>query len=322
MHVHVVVRRYRKRLLRTLHERECKALNSNVTKAFSARYCALLDAGQVEQVVALRRRALAASAAGSAAVTSTASAEAATSSVGESNVAVAGAHLETALEDGTLGDLVLGDADVDAVEHNGDELGAAASVRSVAGLFASDDSSSSLPSWVTSLSEGLKEDSRQFKILVGNLQINASLIIVFPSIPWPTLHTEFINALSLVKLDIAKVFTWVVPCLHSTHFMSLATWVAAPIILVLIAAAAVAVAATARWVCCLPKRRCKKTPCNHYTLASASTATLKVTIAILLFIYPTICSKVFTTFKCSDVIDGESFMVADMTIRFATRASG
>jgi hypothetical protein len=37
-------------------------------------------------------------------------------------------------------------------------------------------------------------------------------------------------------------------------------------------------------------------------------------LAVILFIYPTICSKVFMTFKCVDVGEAGQFMVADMSV--------
>jgi hypothetical protein len=103
----------------------------------------------------------------------------------------------------------------------------------------------------------------QLKLVLGNLQINAyvktdtiqprrvaslslsrslwltlyhcclrytysyrSLTVVF-NIPWPPVHMRFINFLSVFKLDLFKGLSFMAPCLHSSHFMSLASFVAA-----------------------------------------------------------------------------------------------
>ena len=56
----------------------------------------------------------------------------------------------------------------------------------------------------------------------------------------------------------------------------------------------------------------RKLPCARFTFASATAETIKLAILVILFLYPTICSKVFMTFKCIDV-NGKLFLVADMT---------
>ena len=55
----------------------------------------------------------------------------------------------------------------------------------------------------------------------------------------------------------------------------------------------------------------RKLPCAHFTSASGTAETIKLAILVILFLYPTICSKVFMTFKCIDVND-KLFLVADM----------
>ena len=55
----------------------------------------------------------------------------------------------------------------------------------------------------------------------------------------------------------------------------------------------------------------RKLPCARFTFASATAETIKLAILVILFLYPTICSKVFMTFKCIDV-NGKLFLVADM----------
>jgi len=53
-----------------------------------------------------------------------------------------------------------------------------------------------------------------------------SLTVVF-NIPWPPVHMRFINFLSVFKLDLFKGLSFMAPCLHSSHFMSLASFVVA-----------------------------------------------------------------------------------------------
>ena len=60
------------------------------------------------------------------------------------------------------------------------------------------------------------------------------------------------------------------------------------------------------------RRVTRKLPCCRFTFKSAATETIKLAIVVIIFLYPTICSKVFMTYKCIDV-NGKLFLVADMT---------
>ena len=157
----------------------------------------------------------------------------------------------------------------------------------------------------------------QLKIVMGNLQINASLTVVF-DIPWPPIHAQFLEMLNIFKLDLFKGLTFAVPCLHSSHFMSLASFVVTPLVLVAVFAAAfgcVAIALAVKDRAPLKCRRSfKKLPCGRATVASAFGNAVKLMLNVILFIYPTICSKVFMTFKCVDVGESGQFMVADMSV--------
>jgi|TARA_B110000208_G_scaffold45529_1_gene60362 hypothetical protein len=55
----------------------------------------------------------------------------------------------------------------------------------------------------------------------------------------------------------------------------------------------------------------RKLPCSHYTWESALTATIKLAVVVILFVYPALCSKVFLTYKCVEV-NGTLLLVADM----------
>jgi hypothetical protein len=152
---------------------------------------------------------------------------------------------------------------------------------------------------------------------MGNLQINASLTVVF-DIPWPPVYTQFIDFLSVFKLDVFKGLSFAAPCLHSSHFMSLASFILLPLILLMVFGSAfLVVAAISKVNECLPFRcrhKVRKLPCCKFNIRSARTSMAKILLITILFIYPTICSKVFMTFKCVNVGATGSFMFADMSI--------
>ena len=137
-------------------------------------------------------------------------------------------------------------------------------------------------------------------------------------IPWPPVYTQFIDFLSVFKLDVFKGLSFAAPCLHSSHFMSLASFVAIPLILLgVFGSAFLVVAAVGKVIECFPfqcRRKVRKLPCCKFNIRSARTSMMKILIVTILFIYPTICSKVFMTFKCTNVGATGSFMVADMSI--------
>ena len=56
----------------------------------------------------------------------------------------------------------------------------------------------------------------QLKVLMGNLQINASFTVVF-DIPWPSGFANFLGFMDVFKLDIFSGLSFAAPCLHSTH---------------------------------------------------------------------------------------------------------
>ena len=68
----------------------------------------------------------------------------------------------------------------------------------------------------------------QIKLLLGNMQINASINVVF-DIPWPQQFSAFLEFLNIFKFDFFKGLTFVAPCLHTTHYMSLFTFGLIPV---------------------------------------------------------------------------------------------
>jgi hypothetical protein len=339
-----LARRVRVRALRRLNERDYGARDTALSAAVSVKCDALLDRSEIEAVVALRRAALAATAAGSAAATTSASLggggaavllttlEHAAGHLGEQALASAEDRATAMLEEVLGAPDVNRSLDVEGVRRTSAiASGAALAARAAAAGLLGDAGGESL---AAELRERGRDGAKgcaataarlfahavqffspgQLKILMGNLQINASLTVVF-SIPWPPVHVRFVNFLNVFKLDVFKGLAFAAPCLHSNHFMSLAAFVAAPIVLVLVLALAFgALSLTSvvqRRLTRKTRRMFRKLPLCQFTAASAGTAAIKVGIVIILFIYPTICSKVFMTFKCVEA-GGASFMVADM----------
>ena len=127
--------------------------------------------------------------------------------------------------------------------------------------------------------------TNQLKIVTGNLQINASLTVVF-SIPWPPVHTQFLEMLNVFKLDLFKGLSFAVPCLHSSHFMSLTTFLAAPIVLLAVFTLAfIFDALLITLMKLLPqkcRRRLQKLPLCGATIQSAFSVTIKITLLVIL----------------------------------------
>jgi len=101
--------------------------------------------------------------------------------------------------------------------------------------------------------------------------------------------------------------------------MGVATFTLLPLSLIIAALLALMIVALSR--CCFKRcpsktrRKIRKMPCGcgKCSTSAAVTSTLKIVVVILLFVYPALCSKLFTTFKCVEVGPNELFMVADMT---------
>jgi hypothetical protein len=321
--VRVIIRRMRKRVLRRLHERERAAPGATITRHESLKYMSMVKEGKFDAVVEFRRAMQAAHSLGAAVATVGASATA-SGLLSEESMLHAAEQVEHTGEE-FVGDAireVIGEDDLQGEEGLGEVLRNARDGEGGVALFSGDGLTGAIE-WIrdtaTSLIEQIRDmfDPGQIKIMMGNLQINASLTVVF-EIPWPPIHTKFLGFLSVFKLDIFKGLSFAAPCLHSNHFMSLASFIATPIVLIGVFGTAFLFVTLVLGAAHLASPSCqaclKKLPCGRYSASSARTAALKVAIIVILFIYPTICSKVFMTFKCTDVGASGSFMVADMAI--------
>jgi hypothetical protein len=328
LHVRRVVRRARKRVLRRLLENDRRATEPLLSPARQEECAAHLAANRIDSAVALRRAAYAARSAGLAALvvgTSIASGGAPRAAALALGGAASGVVADEA--GAAIGD-ALGDVDVDGQLADGNGAVRRASVFVEGGRAAARAGGGSATSCFAALRGVLAPATAaaidwispaQLQIVMGNLQINASLTVVF-AVPWPPLHTRFLAFLNVFKLDLFKGFAFAAPCLHSSHFMSLAMFVAAPPVLVAVFAAAFAVACVAKRVearCCdrRQQRAFRKLPCGRFTTTSAASVAIKLAIVLLMVLYPTLCSKVFTTFACVNLGESGFYMIADMSVR-------
>jgi hypothetical protein len=352
--VRIILRRYRKRILLKLHLKERDDPRFHITRDASFTYNKLLKEGKIDKVVAMRQSMHGAMSLGLALQTvgNTLQQSGIVSHDALSHLAEQSAHVAgTGIDE--LGREILGEEDVDnehifdvvgnmhermeegggapdvgnAVADGAEQAAEAARNAAAEARRAAAGAQGTLKSIATTVqTEGGRViaqirsavDPGMIKILMGNLQINASLMVVF-EIPWPPLHKQFLGYMSVFKLDVFKGLSFAAPCLHSSHYMSLASFIATPLVLLSVFFTAFVFvsmiwgAAHLMPPCC---RQClRKLPCGRYTVSSARIAAVKVSIILILFIYPTICSKVFMTFKCVDVGDSGWYMFADMSVQ-------
>jgi len=238
LNVQRILRHFRKHLLYNLVERDHSIANNGVNDEVRARCVKLLGENKRDEMAKFRRTMLAAHSAGLAAT-----------SVGASTGAGAAAsNVEDAVRN--IGDQVLHTGEERVIEELENFLDAPDSgletdgvrrnslilegVGHGASAVVGDGSSvrSCFPNFIAQVRSAsatltsLLMKPGQIKLVLGNLQINASLTVVF-DIPWPPVHMHFINFLNVFKLDLFKGLSFMVPCLHSSHFMSLASFVVA-----------------------------------------------------------------------------------------------
>ena len=141
-----------------------------------------------------------------------------------------------------------------------------------------------------------KSVGNRIRILIGYLQITAALIFSF-DIPWPPMTKNLFKSLTFMNFNFMDLFAPINPCILHTPFLKQAAFHMAilPIcVLIILTAASVA--------SCFNKAR--------LVIWSRAKAVL-VTIVFLL--YPGICTRVFTTFKCRRI--GEKwYLTADYSV--------
>jgi hypothetical protein len=242
VNVQRIVRHFHKNILYRMVERDHSIADNGVTDDVRAQCVKLLDRNKLEAAAEVRRTVLATHSAGLAAASVGAS-TGASGGAAATKVEDAARHaIEQALHTGeehvtaaleTMLDApdIDGSLRSDGVRRNSlvlDSIGDGA--RAIIGDGSSTKSCfTNVVAQVRSAGATLASlliTSGQLKLVLGNLQINASLTVVF-DIPWPPVHIRFINFLSVFKLDLFKGLSFMAPCLHSSHFMSLASFVAA-----------------------------------------------------------------------------------------------
>ena len=243
LNVRRIVRRLRRRVLRRMVTHDHATPDNGINDEVHARCVQLLDENKIESMVEFRRAAAAARAAGLAAASVSASVggtgagaiatmvAAAAGNLGDQVLHTGEERVTDALNEAIGSPDVDGSMEVSGVRRNSlvfDGLGTGARALVGDGSSAKSCFSNFVAQvrGVVAVIAPLLISPGQLKLVLGNLQINASLTVVF-SIPWPPVHVRFINFLSVFKLDLFKGLSFAAPCLHASHFMSLASFVAA-----------------------------------------------------------------------------------------------
>lgn len=163
------------------------------------------------------------------------------------------------------------------------------------------------------------------KTALGNVQITASLPLVF-DVSWPPAFTGMLSAIGVAMLDFAALLADAVPCAGATHYQSLVVLLSMPILCVVAAAPVYAVVAVGSCVLkgrkesesiggaeekgkgeggktvTRTKKRCTCAWVEVEKVARANIVKLNLIVTMLLF--PAICNRIFTTFKCEKVSAG------------------
>ena len=230
INVRRIVRHFHKHVLYRMVERDHSVADNGVNDDVYAQCVKLLDENNIGAMVQLHRTAVAIHSAGLAA-----------NAVGASTGAAAAATkvVDSAVEDRVTHEVqtlldapdINGSLQTEGLRRNSlvfDSIG----VSAPALLGDGSSVKSCFPKFIAQVRStgatlaSLLMTPGQLKLLLGNLQINASLTVVF-SIPWPPVHTRFINFLNVFKFDLFQGLSFMAPCLHSSHFMSLASFVVA-----------------------------------------------------------------------------------------------
>jgi hypothetical protein len=243
LNVRLVVRRLRRRVLRRMVAHDHAIPDNGINDEVHARCVQLLDENKIHSMVEFRRAAASARAAGLVAAPVSASVggtgagaiatmvAAAAGNLGDQVLHTGEERVTDALNEAIGSPDVDGSMEVSGVRRNSlvfDGLGTGARALVGDGNSAQSCFSNFVAQvrGVVAVIAPLLISPGQLKLVLGNLQINASLTVVF-SIPWPPVHVRFINFLSVFKLDLFKGLSFAAPCLHASHFMSLASFVAA-----------------------------------------------------------------------------------------------
>eukprot|EP00937_MAST-01D_sp_MAST-1D-sp2_P000252 g252.t1 len=154
---------------------------------------------------------------------------------------------------------------------------------------------------------------QQFKILISWLQNLAAFVFTF-SIPWPKGFRNILTGtFTWVNIDFVGLMTdfKAIKCNLDTNFKN--NFAAHMALLPMLVVGVVIAVLIARWR--LPTTDDHRNHCKQHGIKA---------LGFLVFlIYPGLCSKIFTVFKCVQVDDdGAEFMVADLEIECNVDGSG
>lgn len=142
------------------------------------------------------------------------------------------------------------------------------------------------------------------KILLSYVQIMGSMPNVMPSVPWPDNFISFANLFQFANFELGALFS-VSSCSLAVSFPhQFLMTMTLPLLFAMTLALALGVSN------CCSKKNTKEDQLLRRGL------TIKMFTGILLFIYPNLCQKVFTMFRCKEIpgIEGQ-VLLADWSVR-------
>ena len=143
------------------------------------------------------------------------------------------------------------------------------------------------------------------KIMISYLQIMSSMPSVMESVPWPDSFLGLALPLTAINLNFLGVFS-AATCSLSVRFpQQFLITMAMPLVL--------AMSAVLANLCANVCAKDKTAEGKHFRAAKS----IKIVIVIVLFIFPSLCEKVFTMLRCRQVdgIDDGLVLVADWSVR-------
>jgi hypothetical protein len=144
----------------------------------------------------------------------------------------------------------------------------------------------SIRSWVGQI----RKFGHRVRILIGYLQISSALVFSF-DVPWPPETLRLLKSLTFINFNFMDFFQPLEPCMLYTPFLKQATFHMAILPLCGLTVLAAGVVAL---------------KCNKPSVVWPRAKSVMVTLVFLL--YPGICTRVFTTFKCQRIGDRLYFM--------------
>ena len=138
----------------------------------------------------------------------------------------------------------------------------------------------------------------RLRIIIGFLQIQSALVFSF-SIPWPPMFSALTSSFMIFHFDFMTIFSGIDPCSLYTPFLEATTFhmLFLPLVSVIVGLAMI--------IACHVCMRQQK-------LIVVSRAK-SVMMELILFLYPGITTKCFTSIKCQTV-GSKAYLVADFSV--------